>query len=182
MSALTEILFYHFTLFFSVGEEESNAACFLAIPQLLSRLHTFTMKDIRAPIKPSRKQVANSFLSKVSTCADIDEHRIQRKADHLKYKEPFIPYVLAVGEDWQNIQQYHIILNENVQYSFTDITKAFETLFKILWVIDVPYPKESQPVWMFLQLAIFEMKTKCDAKGTAVLELVNLVKKRYLES
>lgn len=90
--------------------------------------------------------------------------------------------MLAVGEDWQNIQQYHIILNENVQYSFTDITKAFETLFKILWVIDVPYPKESQPVWMFLQLAIFEMKTKCDAKGTAVLELVNLVKKRYLES
>ncbi|KAL1463834.1 hypothetical protein WDU94_015538 [Cyamophila willieti] len=103
----------------TIGEEQADAACFLAIPHLLSRMHTFTVKDSRTPINPSRNQVSNSFLPKVNTSSDILEYRIQREANHLKYKEPFIPFVVAVGQDWQSIQQYDLILSANVQYSFT---------------------------------------------------------------
>ncbi|KAL1463835.1 hypothetical protein WDU94_015538 [Cyamophila willieti] len=101
-------------------------------------MHTFTVKDSRTPINPSRNQVSNSFLPKVNTSSDILEYRIQREANHLKYKEPFIPFVVAVGQDWQSIQQYDLILSANVQYSFTQVTKAIETLFKIQSVIDIP--------------------------------------------
>lgn len=83
--------------------------------------------------------------------------------------------MVAVGGNWKNVQQYEIIVTSKVNYTFASVIPALVALYKILWVLDLPYPKESYPVWMFVQRAFFDMKTKFDSQGTSMLELVNSV-------
>lgn len=166
---------YFSYFYFAVGEEQANISTLLSIPFLLRRMHTFTIPGSRKPVNPTRLQVSRSFLPIVPTVGDIPSHHLERLAHISLYQEAIVPYIVAVGPSWKEIQQYDIVLTEDVRYSFDKIIPALVVLFKIMWSFDVPYPKESQSVWMFVQKAMFDMVSKFDTMGTSLQELLQNV-------
>lgn len=115
------------------------------------------------------------FLPIVPTVSDIGAHKLRCLEHITNNKNIFLPYVVAVGSSWNNIQQYFLVLTDNIRYTFSSIIPAFIALYKILWAFDLPYPKDSQPIWMFIQRALFDMKSKFDSQDTSMLELSNIV-------
>lgn len=142
---------YYLFLLFSVGEDQANIATVLAIPYLLRLMHTFTIAGSRKPVDPTRAQVSNSFLPIVPTVGDIPSYYLKRVEHISSYLESIVPYIIAVGSTWKEIKQYDLVLTEDVRYTFNNLMHALVALYKIFWVFDLPYPKKSQSMWMFVR-------------------------------
>lgn len=89
------------------------------------------------------------------------------------FKEFVVPFIVAVGPSWRQVQQYDLVISKTVSYTFDKFLPALVVLYKILWVFDLPYAKESLPVWMVIQRAFFEMTSSYDIVGTPVQELLD---------
>ncbi|KAI5746920.1 hypothetical protein M8J77_009051 [Diaphorina citri] len=160
----------------TVGEDEADLATFQAITYLLRRMHTFSVQEAKKKtVNPSRDQVLNSFLPHVPTVGDIPACLcLATRTKHVEsFKEFVVPFIVAVGPSWRQVQQYDLVISKTVSYTFDKFLPALVVLYKILWVFDLPYAKESLPVWMVIQRAFFEMTSSYDIVGTPVQELLN---------
>ncbi|KAI5717726.1 hypothetical protein M8J77_010239 [Diaphorina citri] len=160
----------------TVGEDEADVATFQAITYLLRRMHTFSVQGAKKKtVNPSRDQVLNSFLPHVPTVGDIPACLcLATRTKHVEsFKEFVVPFIVAVGPSWRQVQQYDLVISKTVSYTFDKFLPALVVLYKILGVFDLPYAKESLPVWMVIQRAFFEMTSSYDIVGTPVQELLN---------
>jgi hypothetical protein len=74
--------------------------------------------------------------------------------------------------DLDNIQHCFVCI-ESVRYNVDTPLNAVDLCYKIYHTLNAEYPKESEPVWTFLQLYIYETKTKNDGRFTSVASLMS---------
>jgi hypothetical protein len=83
------------------------------------------------------------------------------------------PYLLCVGpvNDLDNI----MIVLDSVVWKQSNVKKAFFNLFKLFFVFDLKYPLPSSKLWTFIQIVLFDMKTKNDklAGLSSIVTLAN---------
>lgn len=102
---------------------------------------------------------------------------LAERIQHIElYKEIIVPFIVAVGPSWKEVQQYDIVVTKDVRYTFDKFVPALMVLYEILWVFDLPYPKKCTPVWMVIQRAFFDMNSQYDILGTPVKELLKIFK------
>lgn len=157
-----------------MGEEQANLAAFLAVANLLRQMHTVTVPRKKV-WKLSREEVRAGFIGLVSTAADILRYCEDREKLITAKGIPNQPYILAVGSSWANVTQYEIVINKTLRYQVPNIFSAIKYTFQVYWALDCAYPKDSAPCWMFVQRAMFQMKSKFDREGVPLRELLSQV-------
>ncbi|KAI5742005.1 hypothetical protein M8J77_002088 [Diaphorina citri] len=103
--------------FATVGEDEADVATFQAITYLLRRMHTFSVQGAKKKtVNPSRDQVLNSFLPHVPTVGDIPACLcLATRTKHVEsFKEFVVPFIVAVGPSWRQVQQYDLVISKTV--------------------------------------------------------------------
>lgn len=173
-------VFYLFVKFiFAVGEEQANVAAFLSIPLLLKQMHTIPVKGLKKQWNPSRTEVSSAFISLVPSVSDLKTYCSEREAKLTEKNLHALPYIVAVGPSWKDVAQYDLIISKDIRYTFSNVCDVISNAFKILWALDLPYPKECAPIWMFVQRSIYLMKSKYDTEGTPMLDLLASVLNRH---
>lgn len=101
------------------------------------------------------------FIFSLQTGADIEEvHR--QKIDRLYEMGLTVqPYIIGVGNDLTDVRNFYIMVDK-IRYRFDSPLKALDICFKIFMTWYVNYPVESQQVWLFIQYAIYQLKTDRD--------------------
>lgn len=81
------------------------------------------------------------------------------------------PLPVIVGE-FHNIQNCFVCI-DSIRYNIDTPLKAIDLCFKVYHTLNAQYPKEAEPIWTFLQLYIYEIKTLNDGNFTSVSSLMS---------
>lgn len=164
----------------SVGsEEDGDLAAFLSIPYLLASVPTINLTPKPKVWKPSREDIANSFIKHVCTAHLVEEFVAQRVSTLAKYNLPFLPIIVAVGESLNLIIEYRLYVLPNVFYSFLNVCTAVENAYKIMWALNVSYSKDNESCWGVVQKCIFNFTSRYDRFPSGCKTLITeLGKKR----
>lgn len=122
--------------------------------------------------KPSKEEVRSSFIGHVVTASDVDRYCADRESLVATKGIPEQPYIVAVGYSWANIIHYEIVIFRGLRYQIPNICSAITKIYHIYWALDAAYPKDSAICWMFIQRAMYTMKSKYDTEGVPLRELL----------
>lgn len=77
--------------------------------------------------------------------------------------------VIAVGPE---VEEVYVKVDEHM-YRVPGIQKGVDICFKIFFALQAKYPIESEQVWQFIQLYIYNIETRQDKKFVGVNTLIN---------
>lgn len=162
-------------LFLTAGEEQGSVAALRCVPYLVKQVAPVVSKPKGKKWKPARSEVAQAFISLVTSPGDI-QRCIADRATFIQHKGISLgPFIIAVGDSWSSITQYEVVVTKNIRYQFSDIKTAVTTAFKIYFSLDLEYASDAALCWMFVQRAVYKIVTKFDAlydKSVTIRELV----------
>lgn len=118
----------------------------------------------------------NSFIIRVDNASGYNEAISRRRDKYSQYNMCMQPCILIVSNsDYSEITSIQAIY-DNILYSFDSFVKALSCIFKIHYVFNLNYQKESHSVWEFIQNYIFEI---LDGETcTNVNEIISLLQKK----
>ena len=105
------------------------------------------------------------------------EHKMQeRKDEAIKKKLTIQPYTLVLGP-LKKVDKIYTVIDEHC-WEQKAVTDAFFSNFKIFFIFNLCYPVASSKMWTFLQIFLFQIKTKNDSKSglSAIYTLANDLK------
>jgi hypothetical protein len=113
----------------------------------------------------------------VSTCQIIDFWARSPKCTLLKSKllserRTLQPLIAVIANSLEDINSVVIVL-DTVRYKRDSVLTAIDITLKIFQVLNLSYPPESDLVWLFVQRAIYNIKTKRDTNVASVLTLMS---------
>lgn len=76
-----------------------------------------------------------------------------------------------MGPTEESIEQCCVVI-DNLFYTVESPIKALDIAFKSFHALNAKYPPESEQIWLCLQLAIYDLKTKWDRTFASVQTLV----------
>lgn len=123
----------------------------------------------------SKEEVRSSFIGRVTTASDIERYCVDRDAFVADKGIPPQPYVIAVGSSWATVTHYEIVVYNGLRYQMPDVCSAIKKIYHIYWALDSAYPKDSAICWMFIQRAMFNMRSKYDIDGVPLRELLHVL-------
>lgn len=103
--------------------------------------------------------------------ADIQREIEAIKIEHAKYGLTLQPSIVVVGTI-DAIEKVFIVAN-NIKLECQSFLRAIDSVFKFYMVMDCHYNAECQQVWEFLQIYLYNIKTKHDKKQKCVLNLIH---------
>lgn len=105
-------------------------------------------------IKYTIKDSQESFLYLANSNQEIQEHLHFLKAR----KEHIQPFILCTfGDEITDIQEILLYFDETI-YKFINMLRAVDICFKIIYLFNLDFPKESIMFWSFIELHYFKMK------------------------
>lgn len=72
-----------------------------------------------------------------------------------------------------NIKDIHVS-SDSFMYKAPSVLKAIDICFTLTHVLNLKYPYESEHVWLFIQRAMYDMKTRYDNVPN-IIDIVNKV-------
>lgn len=88
---------------------------------------------------------------------------------------PVQPFIVAVGPG-TTIDVIYVYINK-ILYPVGTILKALDVCFKCFHVFHLRYEVESEYVWFFIQLSLYNITSKWDNPTPSIIDVVNKVKK-----
>lgn len=64
---------------------------------------------------------------------------------------------------------------DNTLYTAPTVLKAVDICFKSFHVLEARYPKESEHIWLLIQLGIYNIKTAYDNKIPNIFDLIKKI-------
>lgn len=83
--------------------------------------------------------------------------------------QPLVVFIEEISEAYLCI--------DNVKYKVSTALKAIDTCFKSIIALNAEYPKECDPVWIFIQNYIYEIKSTYDRSYVCVSALTSDVER-----
>jgi len=77
----------------------------------------------------------------------------------MKYKVQ--PLIVAVGLTLAECKDFYVVIDKHYYY-FNDCKTAVDVCFKAIHALHAHYPTESEAIWYFLQLGLYDLKTPWD--------------------
>lgn len=140
--------------FFTDGR---NAALFWALHGYLVPTNKVVKKDMvtgkktttKFTIKDSQESVL--FLGK-------NQQEIEDRINHLtKTNLSIQPSIYCIGKDIFSIEDICVIF-EDIRFKFSNILRALDICFKIIYVFDLEFPAESLIFYSFIETYFFKFK------------------------
>lgn len=101
-------------------------------------------------IKDSQESVL--FLGK-------NQQEIEERLHHLKKTNTSIqPSVYCIGEDIFSVEDICVIFDD-IRFKFTNILRALDICFKIIYLFDLEFPAESLTFFSFIEIYFFKLKS-----------------------
>lgn len=96
-----------------------------------------------------------------------------RREKYIKYGLNQGVQAIIVGDDLDHIKHSYVAIND-ILYEVETPLKAIDIAFKAIHALDSKYPTECIREWLFLQRAVYEIKTSYDknTNDTKVLALI----------
>lgn len=85
--------------------------------------------------------------------------RIRNRAQHLKTK--IQPLIVTVGLTLSQCKDFYVVIDKSY-YRFDDIRTAVDICFKCVHALHAEYSPQSEAIWLFLQLALYNLHTEWD--------------------
>lgn len=86
---------------------------------------------------------------------------LQQVEDHIshlgKTSVNLQPFVYITGKDIYNIEQIGIYFN-SYRYKCNNVIRAFDIIFKIMYLFNLEFPKQSEMFYNFMESCIYKMK------------------------
>lgn len=73
----------------------------------------------------------------------------------------FQPQVICVGTSILELGKSVVVVNDSI-YSFNNGIEGVDAVFKIFQATGAEYPAEAKDLWLFVQRAFFNIKTRFD--------------------
>lgn len=104
----------------------------------------------------------------------IDE-LFKRQSDTYKsYGLTVQPFIFSVGSKIENCNKF-IVRLDNINYIFDKYFDALYCLLKVIFVLNLSYPKYSQDVFKFIQIFMLDMKTNSDGDISAIKNAIKII-------
>lgn len=107
---------------------------------------------------------------------DLERVKRTKRDNAAKLKDTVQPYIIAVGPQLTTVEAVYIVIDD-VMYKVENILKAVDILYKIFQVLDMKYPIGCEQIWLFIQIYIYERKTKWDKNDKSVMTLIDELNK-----
>ena len=88
------------------------------------------------------------------------------------------PLIVAVGTTLPECKDFYVVIDKNYYY-FNDCKTAVDVCFKAFHALNAHYPPQSESIWYFLQLGLYELKTPWDKVIPQVSKQLKKFKKSY---
>ncbi|XP_063920749.1 uncharacterized protein LOC135135583 [Zophobas morio] len=137
-----------------LNEDATAVLSLLTLPYLMPVVIVTTNKK---KWKPSKVEVANSFITYVKTSEEMQLMLERRHRKYAETKQLCQPLITIVGPDFNNLKGY---------ISIDNCTYPFESALK-------KYPPECSHVWQLIQIYIYDLKTEWDKKSSIVSALIS---------
>lgn len=86
---------------------------------------------------------------------------LQQVEDHIshlvKTSVNLQPFIYVTGKDIYNIEQIGIYFN-SYRYMCNNVIRAFDIIFKIIYLFNLEFPKQSEMFYNFMESCIYKMK------------------------
>lgn len=155
----------------SASKDAIIALCLHAVIQPVTTIKVSGSDKKKKNIwRPSIAASQDSFFCQINTINDLDRKVQQKNDQSAKLGLSQQPYVIGVGEI-SAIETYYVIIDE-IRYKFDNFVKALDICFKSHYVLNIDYSKESQLIWLFIQIYFFNIRHANDKTSTSLISLI----------
>ena len=162
----------------TVNEDVLNTVAFMLLPFLMNT-STIRLPRAKKQWRPSKIEILQGFITHVRSSAEVEDCITRRKNKLAEFGLQLQPFIIIVGPSLKEITARYIVINDvkysstkYVRYQSTSITHAVDSCFKILFILNAEYSRESSNVWYFIQKGFYQLTTKYDKSYTAVNSLL----------
>lgn len=99
---------------------------------------------------------------------------------NIRRNQTIQPFVLLIGADSLHIAASYVVVNK-ILYKMETPLDAFDVCFKSFFALRASYPKQCEPVWIFIQQVLYEIFPPTDSSFQSVNELVALLNANKLD-
>lgn len=85
-----------------------------------------------------------------------------------------LPFVIVEAPNYTEIKNIYVSF-DTILYKVISVLKGIDVCFQLIHVLNLVYPFEAEHIWMFIQLAMYNLKTKFDNIPN-ILDIVNKIK------
>lgn len=82
------------------------------------------------------------------------------KSYDLTVQPVILAFIIVIGKQHLDITEITVSFND--KNSLPTILKALDVCFHIFHVFNVKYPTQSEHIWLFMQIVIYNLRTKFD--------------------
>lgn len=100
----------------------------------------------------------------------------QKREKSVKLKETLQPYIIAVGPQLTEVNEFYIIIDD-VIYKMENALRAVDIVYKIFQVLNIKYPSACEQIWLFIQKYVYGYSTKWDKRDKSVMNLIDKLKR-----
>ncbi|XP_077264434.1 uncharacterized protein LOC143898680 isoform X1 [Temnothorax americanus] len=145
--------------------EEETVEVLLAIPTL------FSPKNV-GRWRPTAADLSAGFLLHIKALRDLEVQVERMRQKLFAAKKQLQPFPVIIGENTANITESYVYI-DNFPYKVESPLRAIDVCFKAYQALHASYPFQSSQPWLFLQQAIYQLKTQWDEHVPSVATLVN---------
>ncbi|KAF5270171.1 hypothetical protein FQR65_LT05651 [Abscondita terminalis] len=125
--------------------------------------------------KPTLAESREGILIRVDVPGDV-QNAIDIKHKKMKDLDLSVQPFIIVEGNASVVNKIYVVINRTI-YVVPTLLRALDIIFKAFHVFKLRYPVECEHIWMFIQLSIYNIKTKWDNNIPNVIDLVNKVQK-----
>ncbi|CAG9822215.1 unnamed protein product [Phaedon cochleariae] len=153
--------------------QESKTVLMLNI--LISLLPTKSFnKKSKTNWHPTVNESKEGIFVQIKNAGDLENVVEGKRATMKKYGLPMLPFVIVESPTYTEIKNIYVSFDRTV-YKLISVLKAIDVCFQLIHVLNLVYPFESEHIWMFIQLSMYELKTNFD-NIPSILDVVNKIK------
>lgn len=125
-----------------------------------SRDNEGVAEEIVADKKFTLEERRNSFVLNVLNARDVDAKVAEHTKVLRKLHCTLQPFVVIVGP-LAEPKQFFVVLNKH-KYTHETVVQAVQSAFHMFFALDLAYPPAAETIWLFLQIAVFEISLPTD--------------------
>lgn len=80
--------------------------------------------------------------------------------------------VLAFVGPLNNLESFHIVIEDSAIYLFDSVLDAVDLCFKFFYTADVQYPPIAHQLWTLIQIVFYQLRNKFDSIARNTEQLI----------
>lgn len=107
------------------------------------------------------------------TYGGIEEVRQERRNHALSKNITVQPYLIVVGDKNQNLVESVYLCINDIIYEMPSIITGLDVCFQSFHVLNAVYTRQSEQIWLLLQVGLYRFRTVWDAQLNNVDEVLH---------